>query len=263
MVPAHQSRGLVACSGTLWLEFSFRALQPSGAGGHGRRSCKPRGPIKGEPSIPGQERLQKHGGIVSAVNPANWVRRLRYPNHLLLAVPWLVFFGLVASGYLLLSLLVAGLYVLDPQGIARVDGTATSFGDLFLQPPYLGIDRLGGIVPDKPLQQSAHHRRVLAGVVRDRVGYGSGLQPFFPSTARILFSQEASAVHTYNGLPTLMSRLANERRKAIDERSAEGQRICRLLRDHFAAPIIVDVYPPRACRRLCRHLFTGAGFHSA
>ena len=104
-VPAHQSRGLVACSGTLWLEFSFRALQPSGAGWHGRRSCKPRGPIKGEPSIPGQERPQKHGGIVSAVNPANWVRRLRYPNHLLLAVPWPVFFGLVASGYLLLSLL--------------------------------------------------------------------------------------------------------------------------------------------------------------
>jgi hypothetical protein len=25
----------------------------------------------------------------------------------------------------------------------------------------------------------------------------------------------------------------------------------------------VDVYPPRDCRRLCRHLFTGAGFHSA
>ena len=59
---------------------------------------------------------------------------------------------MVASGYLLLSLLVAGLYVLDPQGIARVDGTATSFGDLFLQPPYLGLDRLGGIVSDKPLQ---------------------------------------------------------------------------------------------------------------
>ena len=93
-VPAHQSRGLVACSGTLWLEFSFRALQPSGAGWHGRRSCKPRGPIKGEPSIPGQEWLQKHGGIVSAVNPANWVRRLRYPNHLLLAVPWPVFIRL-------------------------------------------------------------------------------------------------------------------------------------------------------------------------
>ena len=135
--------------------------------------------------------------------------------------------------------------------------------NLFLQPPYLGLDRLGGIVSDKPLQQSAHHRRVLAGVVRDRVGYGSGLQPFFHSTARILFSQEATAVHTYNGLPTLMFRLANERRKAIDERSAEGQRIRRLLRDHLAAAIIVDVYPPRFCRRLCRHLFTGAGFHSA
>jgi len=95
--------------------------------------------------------------------------------------------------------------------------------NLFLQPPYLGLDRLGGIVSEKPLQQSAHHRRVLAGVVRDRVGYGSGLQPFFPSTARILFSQEATAVHSYNGLPTLMFRLVNERRKAIDERSAEGQ----------------------------------------
>ncbi len=62
---------------------------------------------------------------------------------------------------------------------------------------------------------------------------------FSCSTARILFSQEAT-IHTYNGLPTLMFRLANERRKAIieaqlraylaiDERSAEGQRMRRLL----------------------------------
>ena len=101
----------------------------------------PRGPLQVEPSKPGQERLQKHGGIFSAVNPANWIRHWRYPNHLLLAVPWPVFFGLVATGYLLLNLLFAGLYVLDPQGIARVDGPTTSFAEAF----FFSVHTLGSI----------------------------------------------------------------------------------------------------------------------
>jgi inward rectifier potassium channel len=195
------------------------------------------------------------------VNPANWIRHRRYPNHLLLAVPWPLFFGLVASGYLLLSLLVAGLYVLDPQGIARVDGSTTSFADAFSSASTPWARSARGHCFLQAFTAICSSSPSPSGVVRDR-DRGLLFSRFSRSTARILFSQEAT-LHTYNGLPTLMSRLANERRKAIDERSAEGQRICRLLRDHFAAPIIVDVYPPRACRRLCRHLFTGAGFHSA
>ena len=262
-MPAHQSRGLVACSGTLWLEFSFRALQPSGAGWHGRRSCKPRGPIKGEPSIPGQEWLQKHGGIVSAVNPANWVRRLRYPNHLLLAVPWPVFFRLGCLRLPAPQPACRGSLCTRPPGNRTGGWNRYQLWGSFSSASIPWARSARGHCFRQAFTASAHHRRVLAGVVRDRVGYGSGLQPFFPSTARILFSQEATAVHTYNVLPTLMFRLANERRKAIDERSAEGQRIRRLLRDHPAAPIVVVVSPPRDCRRLCRHLFTGAGFHSA
>lgn len=208
----------------------------------------PRGPLQVEPSKPGQERLQKHGGIFSAVNPANWIRHWRYPNHLLLAVPWPVFFGLVATGYLLLNLLFAGLYVLDPQGIARVDGPTTSFAEAFFFSVHtLGSIGYGALFPTSLYSNLLVTAESLLGLFVTALVTGLVFSRFSRSTARILFSQEAT-VHTYNGLPTLMFRLANERRKAIieaqlraylaiDERSAEGQRMRRLLplnllRDH-------------------------------
>ncbi len=209
---------------------------------------RPRGPVQGEPSRPGQERLQKHGGIVSVVNPANWIRHWRYPNRLLLAVPWPVFFGLVASGHLLLNLLFASLYVLDPKGIAGVDGPTTSFAEAFFFSVHtLGSIGYGALFPTSLYSNLLVTVESLLGLFVIALVTGLVFSRFSRSTARILFSQEAT-VHTYNGLPTLMFRLANERRNAIieaqlraylaiDERSAEGQRMRRLLplsllRDH-------------------------------
>ncbi|MCT0212460.1 MULTISPECIES: ion channel [unclassified Synechococcus] len=187
-----------------------------------------------------RERLEKHRGIVSAVNPANWIRHWRYPNRLLLAVPWPVFFGLVASGHLLLNLLFAGLYFLDPQGIAGVAGPTTSFAEAFFFSVHtLGSIGYGALFPASLYSNLLVTVDSLLGLFVIALVTGLVFSRFSRSTARILFSQEAT-VHTYNGLPTLMFRLANERRNAIiesqlraylaiDERSAEGQRMRRLL----------------------------------
>jgi hypothetical protein len=109
-------------------------------------------------------RLQKHGGIFSSVNPADWMRHWRYPNHLMLAVPWPVFFALIAVGYLLLHLVFTGLYWLDPHGISGVAGPNQFHGSLLLQRAHPGVDRLWSASSQQPLHESDCHRRVTGGV---------------------------------------------------------------------------------------------------
>ena len=77
---------------------------------------RPRGPDQRGLSRPGQERLQKHGGIVSAV--------IRRTDSGVSCTP-------ITFCYLFLSLLFAGLYVLDPQAIAMLDGPTISFAEAF------------------------------------------------------------------------------------------------------------------------------------
>jgi inward rectifier potassium channel len=184
-------------------------------------------------------RLQKHGGIFSAVNPADWIRHWRYPNHLMLAVPWPIFFGLIAAGYLLLNLLFSLLYRIDPHGIAGVDGATTSFAEAF----FFSVQTLGSIGYGALHQASLFTNLIvtlesLLGLIVIALMTGMAFSRFSRSTARILFS-DAVTVHDYDGVPTLMFRVANERRKtileariqaylAIDERTVEGHRMRRL-----------------------------------
>lgn len=192
---------------------------------------------QGEPAPP--VRLQKHGGIFSSVNPADWMRHWRYPNHLMLAVPWPVFFALIAVGYLLLHLVFTGLYWLDPHGISGVAGPATSFMEAFFFSVHtLGSIGYGALYPSSLLTNLIVTLESFVGLILIALITGSTFSRFSRSTARILFSDVAT-VHSYNGLSTLMFRVANERRKtildariraylAIDERTSEGHQMRRL-----------------------------------
>ncbi len=191
------------------------------------------------PPVAAPERLQKHGGIFTAVNPGDWIRHWRHPNHLMLAVPWPGFFGLIAAGYLLLNILFALLYRLDPHGIAGVEGEATGFSEAF----FFSVQTLGSIGygvfhPTSLFTHLVVTVESLLGLIVIALMTGMAFSRFSRSTARILFS-EVVTVHDYDGRPTLMFRLANERRKtilearvqaylAIDERTTEGHRMRRL-----------------------------------
>ncbi len=184
-------------------------------------------------------RLLKHGGVFTAVNPSDWLRHWRHPNHLMLAVPWPGFFGLIAAGYLLLNLLFALLYWLDPHGIAGVAGETTSFAEaFFFSVQTLGSIGYGAFHPASLFSHLVVTIESLLGLIVIALMTGMAFSRFSRSTARILFS-EVATVHDYDGQPTLMFRLANERRKtildatvqaylAIDERTTEGHRMRRL-----------------------------------
>ncbi len=196
---------------------------------------RPDPPVPAAAPVP----LQKHGGIFTAVNPADWIRHWRQPNHLMLAVPWPGFFGLITAGYLLLHLLFALLYRLDPHGIAGVAGETTSFSEaFFFSVQTLGSIGYGTFHPSSLFTHLLVTVESLLGLIVIALMTGMAFSRFSRSTARILFSDVAT-VHDYEGLPTLMFRLANERRKtilearvqaylAIDERTREGHRMRRL-----------------------------------
>lgn len=184
--------------------------------------------------------LQKHGGIFSAVNQADWIRHWRYPNHLMLATPWPIFFGMIASGYLLLNLLFALLYWNDPHGIAGVAEATTSIAEaFFFSVQTLGSIGYGALHPSSLYTNLIVTVESLMGLIVIALMTGMAFSRFARSTARILFS-EAVTVHDYNGQPTLIFRMANERRKtileakilvylAIDERTQEGHWMRRLV----------------------------------
>ena len=188
-----------------------------------------------QPLLPAPLRLQKHGGIFTAVNPSDWLRHWRHPNHLMLAVPWPGFFGLIAAGYLLFAFL----YWLDPHGIAGVAGETTSFAEaFFFRVQTLGSIGYGAFHPANLFTHLVVTIESLLGLLVIALMTGMAFSRFSRSTARILFS-EAVTVHDYDGQPTLMFRVANERRKtileariqaylAIDERTVEGHRMRRL-----------------------------------
>ena len=162
-----------------------------------------------------------------------------YPNHLMLAVPWPIFFGLIAATYLLLNLMFSLLYRIDPHGIAGVAGATTSFSEaFFFSVQTLGSIGYGALHPASLFTNLVVTAESLVGLIVIALMTGMAFSRFSRSTARILFS-EAVTVHDYDGQPTLMFRVANERRKtileariqaylAIDERTVEGHRMRRL-----------------------------------
>jgi inward rectifier potassium channel len=195
--------------------------------------------------------LHRRQGLLAVADTLPWLALWREPYHLMLAVPWPVFFALVLLAYLAINLVFAGLYRLDPAGIGGVAGTRASFGEaFFFSVQTLGSIGYGVLHPTSTAVNLIVTAESVAGMLFIALVTGLAFARFARGTARIRFS-EVATVHTYNGLPTLMFRLANERRNtilearlraylAIDEVSEEGIGMRRLLplalrRDHGVA----------------------------
>ncbi|WP_254940022.1 ion channel [Cyanobium sp. Morenito 9A2] len=186
-------------------------------------------------------RLRKQDGVFRAEKLDDWRHHWREPYHLMLAIPWPGFVGLIAASYLVLNLVFALLFLLDPGGIGGVPGGGPAgFAEaFFFSVQTLGSIGYGVLHPASLWVNLVVTLEALGGLIFIAVTTGLAFARFSRSRARILFSTVAT-VEPWNGVPTLTFRIANVRRNgildgrmrlylALEELSSEGFRLRRLV----------------------------------
>lgn len=156
-----------------------------------------------------------------------WYTYWRDPYHLLLTVPWTGFVIIVVAVYVALNALFALLYLAGGDGIANAE--PGSFKDaFFFSVQTLASIGYGAMYPATLYTNLIVTLEAITSLLSIAVLTGLAFARFSRSTARIMFSQHA-VITQFQGVPTLMVRLANQRRNHI----REGKVQLYLLRDEI------------------------------
>jgi inward rectifier potassium channel len=168
--------------------------------------------------------------------------------HTLLTMSWPRFFALLLVGYLVVNSAFALAYASLGDGIenARPGSFADAF---FFSVQTLATIGYGKMAPHTTAANVLVSAEALLGMVGLTVTTGLVFARFARPTARVLFSEKA-VVRVWDGVPSLMFRLANERGSQIaearlqvsflrEEKTAEGDTVrkvydLRLLRNQSA-----------------------------
>ncbi len=154
--------------------------------------------------------------------------------HIIMSLTWPQFFAGAVTVYLLANLVFAGAYYVGDQAI----NNAHSFTDCF----FFSVETLatvgyGNMSPGTFYGHCVATAEIISGMLSMAVITSVVFARFSKPTARLMFSRVA-VISNYNGLPTLMFRVANERRSYIleasasvvlirDEKNAEGATLRR------------------------------------
>jgi inward rectifier potassium channel len=150
---------------------------------------------------------------VRRVGSARLIRRDLY--HAMLTMPWRWFFGVQAAAYVVFNAVFALFYLLAPGSVANAQ--PGSFGDaFFFSVQTMATIGYGVMAPQTLYGNVVVTIEALLGFASFAVAAGLIFARFSQPTARVLFSRVA-VVTSFNGVPTLMFRCANERRNQIFE----------------------------------------------
>lgn len=157
--------------------------------------------------------------------------------YLLFTLSWWHLFVLLSLGYFLLNLIFAALYWVGGNGIANAD--PHSFQDaFFFSVQTMSTIGYGAMHPTTAYSNFWVAVEVFVGLLSVAMATGLMFARFSRPHARVLFSNVA-VICPYNGLPTLMFRVANQRRNLVleaqitvtillPEVTAEGHQLRRL-----------------------------------
>ncbi len=130
-------------------------------------------------------------------------------------IPWIGFLGLITLLYLAANAVFALLYLAGGNGIANAD--AGSFADaFFFSVQTMASIGYGAMYPDTVYTNIVVCIEALVGLLGMAMATGLMFARFSRPTARVLFSRIA-VVALDQGMPTLMFRMANQRRNQILE----------------------------------------------
>ena len=136
--------------------------------------------------------------------------------HAIMAMSWPRFFGHMITVYLLVNLVFAGFYSLGDGSVNNAHSFAERF---FFSVETLATVGYGVMSPGTVYGHIVATCEIVIGMVSMAVITGLLFARFSKPTARMLFSRVA-VITPYDGVPTLMLRVANQRRSYILEASA-------------------------------------------
>ncbi len=158
------------------------------------------------------------------------------PYHWLLTISWAQFLTVIAIVYVAANVLFALAYLAGGDGIENAR-SGSFFDAFFFSVQTMASIGYGAMYPRTTYANIIVTIEALAGLMGLAMGTGLMFARFSRPTARVLFSRVA-VITSYNGLPTLMFRAANERHNQIleaqvkvtmlrDEVTSEGQAMRR------------------------------------
>jgi inward rectifier potassium channel len=140
---------------------------------------------------------------------------LRDTYHLILTLSWLQFAAMVLAVYILINLVFASLYLLGGQCIAEMPPGSFS-NAFFFSVETLATVGYGHMYPDTFYGHCVTTVEIVIGMFGMAVITGLIFIRFSRPTARILFSK-CAVISPFDGVPTLMLRVANVRHVAMAE----------------------------------------------
>ncbi|HEX4178338.1 MAG TPA: ion channel, partial [Rhizomicrobium sp.] len=133
--------------------------------------------------------------------------------HLMLTMPTSAFMGVMAAAYLSINPLFAGLYSLDPTGVAQAR-PGRFIDDFFFSVQTLGTLGYGAMAPRSLYANILVTAESFTGILIIALFTGIIFARFSRPQARVVFSKVAT-VTPFDGVPTLMFRAANQRGNSI------------------------------------------------
>ena len=135
--------------------------------------------------------------------------------HVLLTLSWLKLFAVVGAGYIITNIIFAFLYLAAGNGIENMR-EGDFFDAFFFSVQTMATIGYGAMYPKTLFANTLVAIEALLGLVGVSVGSGLVFARFSLPKARVMFSRIA-VVTPYNGIPTFMFRVANERQSWILE----------------------------------------------
>src|SRR5277367_6573500 len=140
---------------------------------------------------------------------------LRDAYHLILTLSWPWFSALIFGIYLMINVVFASLYLLQPHAIAEMV-PGSFFGAFFFSVETLATVGYGHMYPETFYGHLIVMLEIMVGMFGLAVVTGLIFVRFSRPTARMHFSKVA-VIAPFDGVPTLMIRLANLRHQAMVE----------------------------------------------
>ena len=134
---------------------------------------------------------------------------------MLIEAPWWAFLSGLAAVFLVINLLFAGLYTLDPHGLSNVHPGSFIEAFFFSVQTFTTLG-YGQIAPVSFYANTIVMIEAFAGVLNIALASGTVFARVSRPSARVLFSGPA-VIAPFDGVPTLMFRVANQRGNQIME----------------------------------------------